>query len=347
MNHIKILRRALDITVNYRALWIFGFLLALTTGSGLGSGGGGNNSSSSTNAAPPFNGQNPFGGLAIPPEVANMWLGIAVGLACLILVLIVVGTIVRYVSETALIRMIDEHEKSGERLTVRQGFRLGWSRRAWKMFLMDLLVGLGFIAVFLLLLALAALPLSVWLTPSAPLHVIGSIISGGLILLLVFAAIVAALAVTLVLIFARRACALENPGVRASLRRGYAMVKQRLSDVILMGVMMFGIELLLGLATLLAMLVVIIAAVLVAGLPALAAGTIAGLFTQGATPWIVAAVVGAPIFLIAVIIPGALIGDWKQVFSGSVWTLTYREVLALEQTKVNGELPAIDNAAKG
>lgn len=346
MNHIKILRRALNLTVNYRALWIFGILLALTTASGAPSSGGGNNGRSSTNNAPAFNWQNPFGGLVIPSEVASMWIGIAIGLACLILVLIVVGTIVRYVSETALIRMVDEHENSGERRTVRQGFRLGWSRRAWKMFLMDLLVGLGFVTVFLLLLALAALPLLVWLTQNTPLHVIGTIISAGLILLLVFAAIVAALAVTLILIFARRACALENPGVRASLRRGYGRVRLHLGDVILMGVMMFGIELLLGLATFLAMLAVIAAAALIAGLPALLAGSIASLFTQGATPWIIAAIVGAPIFLIAVIIPGALIGGWKQVFSSSVWTLTYRETLALEQTKVNGGLPALDSAVK-
>jgi hypothetical protein len=334
MNHINILKRALALTINYRALWIFGILLAITTGSGISSNGGGNSSSSSNSNPPTFNWQNPFGEFHIPPEVTNMWLGIAIGLACLILVLIVVGTIVRYVSETALIRMVDEHENSGEKLTVRQGFRLGWSRRAWKIFLIDFLVGLGFIAIFLLMLALAALPLLVWLTQNTPLHVIGTVISAGLILLLVFAAILAALAITLILIFARRVCALENLGVRDSLRRGYASVRQRLGDVILMGVMMFGIELVWGLATLLAMLAVIVAAVLIAGLPALLVGSIASLFAQGTTPWIVAAIVGVPIFLIAVIIPGALIGGWRQVFSSNVWTLTYREALALEQTKV-------------
>jgi hypothetical protein len=275
-----------------------------------------------------------------------MLVGIAIVLACLILVLIVIATIVRYVSETALIRMVDEHENSGERQTVRQGFRLGWSRRALKIFLMDLLVVVGFVVVFVVLLILVALPLLVWFSQNTALEVIGTVIAAGLILLVIFAAIVAAMAVTLILIFARRACALQDLGVRASLRRGYAMVRQRLGDVILMGVMMFGIELFWGLVTLLAMLAVIVAAVLVAGLPALLAGTIAGLLTPGATPWIVAAIVGVPIFLVAVIIPGALISGWKQVFSSSVWTLTYRETLALEQTKANGKLPALDSAAQ-
>jgi hypothetical protein len=341
MNHINILKRALNITINYRALWIFGMLLALTTGSGSGNG---SSSNSSTNSNPEFNGQNPFGEFPqLSPEVTNMWIGIAIGLACLTLVLIVVGTMARYVSETALIRMVDEHENSGEQLSIRQGFRLGWSRVAWKMFLMDLLVCLAFITVFLILLALASIPLSVWLTENTPLQVMGTIVSAGLILLLIFASIVAALAVTLIMLFARRICALENLGVRASLRRGYEMVKQSLGDSALMGAMMFGISLLWVMVTIPIILAVVVVAALVGGIPALLVGSIVGFFTQGTTPWIVAAVVGVPIFLILVIIPATLIGGWQQVFSSSTWTLTYREALALEQLQANGELTASDS----
>ena len=343
MNHINILKRALNITINYRALWIFGILLALTSGSGSGNGGGSN--SSSPHGDPNFNWQNPFGEFPrISPELANMWIGIAIGLACLLLITILIGAIARYVSETALIRMVDEHENSGEQLTIRQGFRLGWSRAAWKMFLMDLLVVVSFVTVFVLLLALAALPLLVWLTENTPLQVIGTLVSAGSILLLVFAAIVAALAITLIMIFARRACALENLGVRASLRRGYEMVKQRLGDLVMMGVMMFGIGLLWIIVTIPVIIAIIIVAALIAGLPALLAGSIAGFFTQGTTPWIVAAIIGVPIFLVAVIIPGALIGGWQKVFSSSAWTLTYREALALELIKVNDGLPPSDSA---
>jgi hypothetical protein len=62
MNHINILKRAFNITVNYRALWIFGMLLALTTGSG--NGGNGNMSSSSgdngSNGSTDFSWKNPL-----------------------------------------------------------------------------------------------------------------------------------------------------------------------------------------------------------------------------------------------------------------------------------------------
>ena len=352
MNHINILKRAFNITVNYRALWIFGMLLALTTGTQSFNSGGstGSSSASTNNTHPQFNPQHPFSGFpqwSISPAITSILIGVAIALACLVLVLIVVGTFARYISETALIRMVDGHEKTGEKLTIWQGFRLGWSHIAWKMFLMDLLVGLGFLIVLLVLLALAALPLLVWLTQNTPLHVLGTIVSVGLILLVVFAAIVAGLGISLIVLFARRALAIEDLGIRASLRRGYEMVRQHLGDAVMMGIMMFGVGLLWVIVTIPAILAIIIAAAIVAGLPALLAGAIVGIFAHGVTPWIVAAFVGAPIFLIVVIIPGALIGGWQKVFSSSAWTLTYRETLALEQVKANGELPAPAGAPMG
>jgi hypothetical protein len=205
---------------------------------------------------------------------------------------------------------------------------------------MDLLVGLGFIAVLLLSAALAAMPLLAWLTKNTPLQVLGTVVAGGLLLLVIFAAILAALAVSLVVLFARRACALEGLGVGASLRRGYEIVKGRLGDVLLMGVIMFGISLLWVLVTIPLMLAVVVAAALFGGLPALLVGSVVGLFTHGATPWIAGAIVGTPLFLLAVILPGALIGGWGKVFSSTAWTLTYREALALQKMEGDGELPA-------
>ena len=68
-------------------------------------------------------------------------------------------TIVRYVAETAMIAGVDETESTGEVFTVRRGFRLGWSRQAWRLFLTDLTIGLVLMFGILVLLALAASPL--------------------------------------------------------------------------------------------------------------------------------------------------------------------------------------------
>ena len=68
-----------------------------------------------------------------------------------IVVMLIVGIVVaiaRYVSETAVIRMVDEYEDSGNKMTVRQGFRIGWSRTAWRLFLINLIVNLPVIAWF-------------------------------------------------------------------------------------------------------------------------------------------------------------------------------------------------------
>ena len=64
----------------------------------------------------------------------------------------IVVAIARYVSETAVIRMVDEYEGSGNKMTVRQGFRIGWSRTAWRLFLINLIVNLPVIALVLVLL---------------------------------------------------------------------------------------------------------------------------------------------------------------------------------------------------
>lgn len=352
MDQIKILKRAWNITVNYRALWFFGILLALTIGSSGGGSGGGNSGTRfnpSNNGSNGFNGQNPFDGKnpffselqkQLTPEVINIIIAVAVALACIIIVLTVIRVIVRYISETALIRMVDQHENTDEKRTIREGFRLGWSRAAWNMFLMDLLTGLATLVVVLAALILAALPLLVWFTKSTPLEVLGTVVSVGLILLVVFAAFLLGLALNLVLLFAHRVIALEDLGIMASLRRGFSIVKGRLGDIVLMGVIMFGLGIVWALLMGLVFLAIFLVAAVVAGLPALLVAGIASLFTEDAIPWILAAIVGAPIFLVIVAIPGSLLGGWRQVFTSSTWTLTYREALALAKTKETDELPA-------
>ena len=117
MDHIRILKRAFSITTSYRALWIFGILLALTAGSratGSNSGGGrGVGTGPST-----------FHWPQISPNVLTGLIVAGVVFLCIVLLLAVAASIARYVSETALIRMVDQHEASGMKVSVRQGIRL-------------------------------------------------------------------------------------------------------------------------------------------------------------------------------------------------------------------------------
>ena len=44
-------------------------------------------------------------------------------------------------AETAVIRMVDEHENTGVKYRFKQGWKLGWNRRAFRVWLVDLIIG--------------------------------------------------------------------------------------------------------------------------------------------------------------------------------------------------------------
>ena len=162
----KILKRAWHILWNYKVLWIFGVLLGLTAG---GSGSGGNTGSGSGFR---FNGPGNYNSSTLPgpfwasvndwfqqnlsPLITHpdqhlatfIWIG--VGLFLFFLILGSLAAILRYVSEAAVIRMVDDYEQNGTKLGFMQGWRLGWSRGAFRLWLIDLVISLPVI-VFLLL----------------------------------------------------------------------------------------------------------------------------------------------------------------------------------------------------
>jgi hypothetical protein len=346
MDHLKILKRAYHLTLNYRALWVFGILLALTTPSrrgGDGGGGGGGSGGSS------FLPANPLPGLRFPEisaqAIQSLW-AIGLMLACLGIVLVGAFVILRYLSETALIRMVDLHETTGERVGVRQGFRLGWSRPAFRIFLIDLLFGLGGMILFLLLLAVAAAPLLLWLIDSEALQVIGTVTSIGLGILVILLAILAFVVLSLLLQFFRRACILEGLGVLDSIRRGYAVFRLRLGDGVVMGILLFALGLAFVIVLIPIAIMLILAAVVLGGGPALLVGWIVNQFVTGTIPWIAGAAVGAPIFLFVVIAPLLFLSGLMETFKSSTWTLTYREFLAIEgalaETPPAPDLPVME-----
>ena len=325
MDHIGVLKRAWHMTWRYRVLWVFGIILALTTSRG-GSGGGGQYNFGGDDFASP-------GGFAtpqIPPEVIGLLIAVGLALACLFLILIVVGTIARYVAETALIRLVDDHEETGEKRSVGQGFRLGWSRAAWRIFLIDLLIGIPVVLAFILLFLLALAPLLLWTTGSNAAGAIGTVATVGLVFLFIFLAIVVAVVLTLLLKFFHRACALEDLGVIDSVKEGYGVVRRHLGDVAVVWLLMVGVGIGLAIVMFFAVLLLLALAVLLAGVPALLAGGLSSLAFEGPVSWILAAVVAAPIFLLVMVLPLLFLGGLIEVFKSSVWTVTYREARALE-----------------
>ena len=347
MDHMKVLKRSWQIVWRYRALWIFGIILALTTGGSplLRGNGGDGQVQYEVNGDDLFGpdggfrwpgGQ--FGMPEVPPQVIGILTAIGITLACVAVLFIIASIVARFVSETSLIRMVGDYEDTDETLTVRQGFRLGWSRTAWRLFLINLVVKVPVVVAFILLFALALAPLLVWTTQSTPARVVGTVVAIGLFLMTIFLAILVGAVLSPLMHFFRRACALEGLGVGASIRRGFGVVRRHVVDVILMWLIMIGVRIGLAIATFVAVILlfpVIIALILLGGvlggLPALLIGGVASLFIEGAVPWVVGALIGIPIFILVVSLPWLFLSGLVEVFKSSVWTLTYRELRALEE----------------
>ena len=352
MDPIKILRRAWYILWNYRTLWVFGLILALATA---GSSGGGNNGmqyqSDGNNQQPtPQSMQEFFNDfnremeklfnegipeMDISGQALNTFLWV-IGIFVVIMLLVgIVVAIARYVSETAVIRMVDEYESTGAKMTVREGFRIGWSRAAWRLFLINLIVNLPIILLVLILLIAGAVIL-VALNGNATFTAASIVTMIGLAFLAIFVVVILSVVLHLLRHFFWRISVLEDASVGESLRRGFTMVRENWKNVGLMWLVMIGLGIAWAIVSIIAVIITIpivivtgiIAAVVVA-IPALLLVGIFSLFLSGPLPWIAGALFVLPLFSIIAFSPWLLLGSWQTVYTSTVWTLTYREIKAL------------------
>jgi hypothetical protein len=340
----------------YRVLWVFGVIVALCAASGSPnpnfSFGGGGDGYEGPNASP-WGGEwrwegEPFA--EVLPQIMGAWatvagviLAIIAAVCCLAVIVTVAKVIFLYVGETALIRMVDHYEETGEKRRVRQGFRLGWSRTALRLFVIDLLTRIpGFVTLFVLLLLGAGIfGLMVLVQGGVVLKVIGAVAAIGLAFLVILATIVLSLGISLVRPLIFRVCALGERGVIESFRVGFDFIKAHLSDTVVMWLIMIGIQ--IGWVIVMIPIVVFLAVVgvVVALLAGLSVGGLTALIAEGAVPWIAGFAVGIPLFILIMAPPLVFLGGLAEVYKSSVWTLTYRELRALEGLKENsGELPA-------
>lgn len=355
----KILKRAVQIVWNYKVLWIFGFLIALTGGAG--NSGGGGSSNFSTSGRNNFNGWDNFGqsGQYNSPQMQKIgdWfqanvaplfateakaitttfiiVGIIFGVA---LIFGLLSALVRYPAETAVIRMVDAHEQTGTKVKFSEGWRMGWNKRAWKIFLIDLLIGTPAFAIVAVLVG----GLSVYLirnssnisramTPAVWVWI-------GLVVFLLMALGLLMLVVSVLRQFVIRKAALEEMGVRDSFRHGWTMFKQNLKHAFLMWLILIAVGIGVGIAMVLAALILIpayalltIPGIVVAAIPGAIGYGITSLFAGQVLSWIIAAMVAIPFFFIIVFSPLVLLSGGYAVFQSNVWTLLYRQKITALQ----------------
>jgi hypothetical protein len=365
----KILKRAWNILWSYRALWIIGMILALTTASMLPRD---NNSGWRESARD----QHPGETFPLPTiqELQDAWeqmqqevdwipwrmhistqewntvVWIGIGILFSLLVLGVVSAVARYVAETATIRMVDEYERTGNKVSLRQGLRYGWSRTAWRLFLINLLIGLP---VFLLVLGGLVIGVVIFflvIADNTLLSTAGIVALIGLVFLLIFLGVILGVVLNLLRDFFWRACALEGVGVGEAIRQGWSMVRRNWKSVGLMWLVMIAVRIGWAIGLVLAfilslpvLVLTILAGLIVGGLPGMLVGLVSSLFLGGPLPWIVGVLFGLPFFLVVAFSPLLLFRGLGLVYSSTAWTLTYRELKAMHSLSAQdlpvGELP--------
>jgi hypothetical protein len=264
---------------------------------------------------------------------------ILIEFAVILAVLLLLGAFARYVTETAVIRMVDETEKTGVPLSLWEGMRRGFSFRAGRLFLLDLAVGVLAIVAFIIVLGISIAPVLLASGGQEAVLITAGVGMLGLIILGFYLWLAASAILSVVMQPIRRFCVLEDQGLLASVRQGITLTKHHMKDVVPLWLIWMGIRLLwvpLGILILILLapifLLTTLAGVAMGGVPAALVAAIANLFVGGVTPWIMGALAGVPIFIVVMISPMLFVSGLVEIYKSTIWTLAYRDLRALEST---------------
>ena len=363
MSTIQIFKKAVRLVWHYRALWLFGTLLAMTMNSALWLGFGTNeegvveNRIILTNTASirfagqgltidfrqpgvpdvRIDGMQPgwYRDLTKDSSISDIW-ALLISIGILVLIGILTTTLLRYTSRAALIRMVDETERSGEMVSVGQGLRLGWSRVAGKLFLIDLAVTLPVILIITLAFCVAVSPLFLLGVESISESLAGVIgismlvLTGlGLFFLLIIAASTV-LSITRPVM--RQACAVDGLGIGASIRQGFILLKTCFDKVFITWLTWLAVRVACMLAILPAiillspiLLISLIAGTVIAAVPTMLVAAFANLFVSTVFAWVIGVIFSLPVFILVTLSPIFFLSGLVEAFMSSFWTLSYRE----------------------
>jgi hypothetical protein len=319
MDYLNLLKRAWLITWRYRALWLFGFLLALCGGGG---GGSGNFNFPSGNSG--GQGDGGLGNMPSLPDISpTVMIGIVVAVVVVVILLVALGIVVRAVTRTALIGMVRQ-VKDAEKVTIREGWRLGWSAGAWRLFLVGLVIGIPMIIITLLLLAVGFSPVLLLLTGQKALMVVGVVLAILLVIFVILLLIAINAVVGVLQELSWRRTVLAGRGVIDSLRDTFGLIRRRMKDVAITWLVMVGVGLGWGIVSLVILVPVMLIAVVIFGV---IPGGLAYLIARS---WMWAAIAGIPLTLLVLILVGSAAQGLYLIYQSSVWTLAYLDILALD-----------------
>jgi hypothetical protein len=355
----NILKRSWQILWSYKLLWVFALLIALTGGGGsTGPSSLGSGSRYTTNFSQNFENFNVDPGTNMPQWMAEfeIWANqhltplfateeraiqtVVLITLCVIAFFLVVGlllALIRYPAETAVIRMVDSNAQTGEKLKFKSAWKLGWNRRAFRIWLVDLLIGTpGFVlfiivfGIFIYLLVRIGMTNNYQFMPGV---IIGIVFAG--FFMLAFSLFMAV--VTLIRQYIVRFAAIEGTTIGESFSHGWGMFKRNWKNTVLMGLVMIGVGIAVGIALTFAAFLLIpayailaIPGLIVAAIPGGIVYVITSIFSSGALPWILGGLVALPFFVTIVFSPASLLSGAYAVYTSNVWTLTFRSIKGME-----------------
>jgi hypothetical protein len=128
---------------------------------------------------------------------------------------------------------------------------------------------------------------------------------------------------------AYRACVLEERGAWESIAEAMGLIRRNLGATALQWVLLAGLGIAWRILRIPVTLLLGILALIIVGIPTLLAGGIAALLSG---PWglVVAALVFVPTFVLLIVLPNLALTALATVFHSTTWTLTYRELHAID-----------------
>ena len=299
MDYGAVLRRAWEITWRWKVLWILGFLAAL--GNGIATG----NPSYTTGSSDwGYTFHRPW----IPPEI----IALLIGVACLVLIVGIALWVLSVIARGGLIAGVQQVEEEGS-TTFGQAWRAG-VRRFWTLFGISFLAAIPILILFVLgiiiLFATLAASSAGFSEPPRGVGIAGAIVCGGG---LCGGAVLLAIVLAQIRIYAERAAILEDLDWIEAFKRGWNVLKENLGPTILFWLIFLAIGL-----------------VFVGGVIASLAAVLAPFFALTARtepgPWLAVPIcfgglLGTLVF--------ALLASIVETFTSATWTLAYREMAGL------------------
>lgn len=269
----------------------------------------------------------------LPPDVSELVTGSIIIVVAVTAAIFLLATVVRYFADVALIRAVNDQVKTGQKASLGRLLGMGFSRAAWRFFLIDLVIRLPLLLLFLALVLLSLAPLSLWATGDASAGLFGVAAAGLLTAGVTLLAITINATLSVLIAFFRRACALEGLTALAAIGRGFRLLRHNLKDVAIMAAWVIAITIawaILLIPVTLLIIPVVLAFVLLGGLVAvailIALAGVASLVLNEVLALVLAGCIALVVFIPIVGAPFFFWSGLLHVYASTIWTLTYRQL---------------------